>query len=302
MGSVHAMVTGRDSQILTALDRCPHTLRQILKLSEAFPTPFTSYRRVHQRLQSLGDAGWVNQWRYATASGGGENYYTLSPQGYRYMHGHDTPLPGRSRFGPVGLARQPHTRALADLIVHTVVCACRSDVLIGEFWRENELRLECQSESLYPDCTFQLLAPGERMFTFYVELDNGTQSVHSPKDRESWERKIRFYERLRDSSGTRFRVLIVSTHSQQRLAHILKTAAALARNPDRSLVYAVGLGQYLAHADSLTTPCFLDHLGRHVSLVPPIRPARRLREKTVIVLPSPRVGVRELSPVARSVC
>jgi hypothetical protein len=200
------------------------------------------------------------------------------------------------------VARQPHTRALADFIVHTVVCAHRGDVLIGEFWRENELRLESQSESLYPDCAFQLLAPGDRTFTFYVELDNGTQSVQSPKDRESWERKIRFYERLRDSSGTRFRVLVVSTHSQQRLAHILKTAAALARNPDRSLVYAAGLGEYLAQGEPLTTPCFLDHLGRHVSLVPPIRPARRPREETAVVMPSPRECVRQPSPLVPSVC
>lgn len=45
--------------------------------------------------------------------------------------------------------------------------------------------------------------------------------------------------------GTRFRVLTVSTHSQQRLTHIMKAATALARNLDRSLVYAVGLKQCL---------------------------------------------------------
>ncbi|MBI3464568.1 MAG: replication-relaxation family protein [Planctomycetes bacterium] len=267
MESPHTALTDRDIQILLALDRCPLTLRQLLKLSEAFPTPFTSYRRVHQRLQSLCEAGWVRLWRYASASGGAENYYTLSPQGFHYLHGVDCELPGPRRFSAVGLAREPHTRALADFIVHTLVAAYRSNVLIGDFWRENDLQLNVDGESLYPDCAFQLLTPGDRTFTFYVELDNGTQSVHSPKERESWERKIRFYERYRDSSATRFRVLVVSTHSQQRLAHILKTAAALTRNPDRSLVYAVGLSQYLGHAEPLEKPCFSDHRGQPVPLV-----------------------------------
>ena len=267
MGSGHATVTGRDCQILVALDRCPHTLRQILKLSESFPAPFTSYRRVHQRLRTLCQARWVNQWRYASRSGGAENYYTLSRQGYHYLHGLDTPLPGRGRFAAVGLAREPHTRALADFIVHTVVCARRSNVIVGEFWRENELRLESGSETLYPDCGFHLLTPCGGTFRFFIELDNGTQSIHSPRERESWERKIRFYEGYRDTTGNRFRVLVVSTHSQQRLAHILKAAAALARNPDRSLVYAVGLDQFLGHTEPLTMPCFQDHRGRAVSLI-----------------------------------
>ena len=113
------LVTARDLDILTALARCPLTSEQLLKLSETFAHPFTDLRRVRERLQILVAAGRVRQWRYATADRGAPNYYSLSPLGYRILHGEDAPPPAKRSHGPIGIARQHHTRSLADFIVHT---------------------------------------------------------------------------------------------------------------------------------------------------------------------------------------
>src|SRR5258708_6091605 len=45
--------TPRDLDILIALDRCPLTVAQIFKLSEIFSIPFTTIRRVQERLGLL---------------------------------------------------------------------------------------------------------------------------------------------------------------------------------------------------------------------------------------------------------
>src|SRR5438309_1645785 len=117
------LVTPRDRDLFAALDRCPLTVRQLLKLSATFSYPFTTERRVQERLQNLCAAGRVRRWLYATAGQGALSYYTLSHLGYQLLHGADALPQGRGAFGPVGHARQPHTQALADAIVHLFVAA-----------------------------------------------------------------------------------------------------------------------------------------------------------------------------------
>src|SRR5438270_12286257 len=112
------LVTPRDRDLFEALDRCPLTVRQLLKVSSTFAYPFTTERRVQERLQRLCAAGRVRRWRYATAGQGALSYYTLTPLGCRLLHGHDAAPSGRGFFGPVGVARQAHTQALAEAIVH----------------------------------------------------------------------------------------------------------------------------------------------------------------------------------------
>src|SRR6266581_3741514 len=111
------LVTPRDLDLFQALDRCPLTVRQLLKLSATFIYPFTTERRVQERLHRLSAAGRVRRWRYATAGQGALSYYTLSPLGFRLLHGSEATVMGRGHFGPVGVARQAHTRALAEVIV-----------------------------------------------------------------------------------------------------------------------------------------------------------------------------------------
>jgi len=266
--SVHHILTDRDREILLALNRTPLTAFQLLKLSETFTGSFTSERYVRQRMQALHDAGWVKRWRYATASRGALNYYKITREGFTLLNGPKAPVPSRRFFKPVSLGLQEHTRALADFIVHTLVSAKRSGIDVTYFRREQEVVLKLGSERQLPDCVFQLKTGTNRAFNFLVELDNGTEPVCSKKERESWQKKISFYDRYRDVAAGPFRVLIIVTKEGNRLAHILETARRSVGNPYRSLFYGVSLAQYLSEADVLFSSCFQNHHLRRISLIP----------------------------------
>ena len=72
---------------------------------------------------------------------------------------------------------------------------------------------------------------------------------------------------MKYSSAERFRVLIVSTRSDQRIRHIMTRTAAITRVAERSLFYDVPLSQYLATPNPVITPCFRNHRGEPVPLV-----------------------------------
>jgi hypothetical protein len=277
---VKRCLTPRDIEILLALDRCPLTVRQLLKLSETFRQQrFTSPRSVQERLQKLRDAGWVRRWPYATASRSGTpDYCKLTLLGYRLVYGEQAQPPTKRYFNEVALAHQHHTHSLSEFVVHTAVAAHRQGVAMKSFFRENTLRLQVGQENLFPDCAFELHTRDEQQFNFLVELDNGTERVRSDRDAESWQRKIRLYEQLQDQvSPRRFRVLVVTTRSRERLDHILAVATEHARNPRRSLFYAVHLDEYLGQSDAIRHPCFRDHQRRPVALIS----ARRELPRTV---------------------
>src|SRR5262249_4800675 len=155
-----APCTERDWQVLTALARCALTAEQILKLSATFPRPFPTLRKVRWRLRVLGRRRrlvppLVRTWRYATARPSSPNYYTLSRLGGQLVTGGVATLPP-SAFRAVALARQRHTRALADFVVHTLTAAHRAGVRVTNCYRENELRLEIGGQGLCPDDAFEL--------------------------------------------------------------------------------------------------------------------------------------------------
>jgi hypothetical protein len=246
----------------------------MLKLSEMFRDQrFTSLRSVQDRLQKLCEAGWVRRWPYATASRSGmPDYCKLTLLGYRLVYGERARPPTKRYFNEVALAHQHHTHSLAEFVVHTAVAAHRQGIAMKNFSRENTLRLQVGQKNLFPDCAFELHTRDEQQFNFLVELDNGTERVRSDRDADSWQRKIRLYEQLQDQAFPhRFRVLVVTTRSRERLDHILAVATEYARNPRRSLFYATHLDDYLAQADALRQPCFCDHHGRRVALVPAAR-------------------------------
>ena len=136
------------------------------------------------------------------------------------------------------------------------------------FARENTLRLDIGAESLFPDAAFELVATDDRAFSFHVELDNGTERIRSQKHIDSWERKIRLYDAYQDRCDGRFRVLVVTTRSRDRLHHILDAANALVRNPQRSLFYGIDLTSFVGESNPLFSPCFRDRRGNAVSLIP----------------------------------
>ena len=267
----------RDLAVLSALDHMPLTIEQLLKLSRTFAVPFTSASRVRGRLGRLRDAGWVRRWRYATATRGTPtDYYTLSPEGFRLLHGHTVPIPHKRHFSEVGIARQHHTRSLADTVVHLTVTAHDQSVRLVDFTRESGLRLTVGQEHVQPDCAFQLETPNKDTFNFVVELDCGSERIRSTKEVDSLERKIRLYDQFQDTCPNRFRVLFVTTRSAERLDHILHAAGQLVRNPRRTLVYGATLAELLAHTDPILAPCFRDHRQQALPLIPPL-----LRRKTV---------------------
>jgi hypothetical protein len=262
------LLTGRDLEVLTALDRVPLSAGQLQRLSGTFAHPFGSERMTRERLAALCSAGWVQSGRYATiGAGAGQNYYRLTRTGYRILYGERAEPPTKRHFSPISLPRQHHTRCLADFIVHTIVAAHGAGVTFTDFYRENTLRLTVGNDCLYPDCAFQLVLPDGREFNYLVEIDNHTEQIRSTKDADSWQKKARLYDDLQSSSPSRFRVLVITTRSGARLKTILALAATYASNPQRSILLGTPLLNYLAEAAALSAPVFLDHQLRPVSLI-----------------------------------
>jgi hypothetical protein len=254
------ILTDRDLEMLTALDRTPLTAGQMLRLSSTFNRRFQSERMVRERLATLRRAGWVQAGRYATlGAGAGQNYYRLGRTGYRILYGAEAEAPTKRYFAPISLPRQLHTRSLAAFVVHTIVAAHAASVEFTDFYHENTLKLSVGQDCLYPDCAFQLVLKDGRTFNYLVELDNHTEQIRSTKDADSWQKKVRLYEDLQSSSSSRFRVLVVTTRSGKRLKTILALAATAASNPQRLLFVGVPLAAYLAEPAALTAPLFLDH-------------------------------------------
>ena len=261
------LVTDRDLDILAALDMAPLTAEQLMKLSRTFSHPFPDPRRVRERLRRLIEAERVRAFRYATSGPGAPVYYVLSPLGYRLLHGHAAPLPSRRTFEPIGIARQRHTHALADFMVHTVAAAHSAEIRLTGHRRENSLRLDAGGDSLYPDAAFQLLTLDGRLFRFFVEIDCSNERILSEKVADSWQRKIDFYEAYADDAPNRFRVLVVVVAGEERLRHVLDAAARRARNPRRGLFYGVTLDFYCRVSGAVTSSCWLDHRGNSVPLI-----------------------------------
>jgi hypothetical protein len=268
MANPNVYLTARDYEIVRAIERCPLTVRQLRALSLTFSSRFGSDRRLQDRLARLTGAQLLRRFRYAATEGSGPFYFMLSAESYCLLHGPDDPLPSPGLFREVGMGRQNHTHRLADFIVRTIVAAHEAQVTIADMTRENALRLTVGDEQLYPDGSFTLTVPGRPPFLFYVELDNSTEVLASPRERDTWLKKLRFYEALQDSTTARFRVLGLSTRSPKRAENIAVLAASVAANPQRSLFYGAYLPDYLRHATPVTAPLFTDHRGLHISLIP----------------------------------
>lgn len=262
-------VTTRDHEILAALDLAPLAADQLLKLSATWQAPFRSSRLLRERLQCLSEAGLVRRFRYATTLAcQPTNYYVQSPAGYELVHGAGERPPVRSYCAEVGLSRQPHTRSLADVLVHTLVATHKAGLSVQHVYRENTLRIGDESEPLWPDAAFELLLPDGRGFRYFVEVDSATERLRSDRPIDSIERKIRRYEAHQERSPERFRVLfLVARAGHIRVKNILATAAAVTGAPQRSLIYATTVSDYLASDDPLTRAVFFDHRGRRQAML-----------------------------------
>jgi hypothetical protein len=285
----NTLLTPRVKEVLGALERGPRTALQLLTESETFAAPYKNLNFLRRNLQKYADAGWVRSWRYATADHAALNYYKLTRDGYRLLRGGDGPQPSASYFAEVPVARQEHTRSLADVIVHACVAGHHCGIRLASFHAENQLTLHLADEYLKPDFQMTLRSPTDQQFRFLVELDNGTEPLAATDPhRESIRRKVTFYERFQDhwfshwkQSGRRgfpprFRVLFFA-RTALRVREILAVAASHATWRNRRLCYAATVQDFLAESDVLRSAIFLDHLGHWQSLVnihPVARPLR----------------------------
>lgn len=277
-------ITQRDAEILAALDRCPLTVRHILKLSRTFSLPFRTPRRVQERLHILVGRGLLRNFQFFLPGLGTSNYYLRTSLGFQALHGEQEPLPSRWSFQSLSHARIPHWHALADFLVHTFVAAHRQGIRIEEFHPENALRLQMGEASRCPDAAFTLVRPQDgRRFPCFIEIDNASEPVRSILP-ASWTHKITFYEAYRDhcrrsGADDSFRVLALSTGGPARVQHLLHHAATLMVHKQRSIFYGLPLRDYLAHDAPLTAPFFRDNLGRMISLAGTPPPADAVRNE-----------------------
>jgi len=72
--------------------------------------------------------------------GSGQFYYTLTPESF-YLITAMTPHSRPGAFREVGIARHHHTHCLAEFIVRTLIAAPAAQADIGDFMRENSLKL-----------------------------------------------------------------------------------------------------------------------------------------------------------------
>lgn len=277
----------RDIEILTALDRCPLTPNQLCKLSQTFLRPFHSEHNLRRRLRSLEKWKLVQRFPYAIANNGqSPRYWKLTRNGYRLLYGETAALPKRRYFEAIKPGHHHHTLSLAESIVHICVAAHENGCEVVAFARENSVKLVAEPFTLYPDCSFVIRRGDGRIYSFIVELDNGTERIRSKQDVESIERKLRGYDAHQSKFSAhdpqRYLVLFITTRSEQRLQHILEVAANVMRQPQRRVFVGCDL-QSLLSADPFHVPIFEDHRGLRRTIIPtqPIDKTDKLgREKT----------------------
>lgn len=271
------ILSARDQSLLRLLARTPATTTLILKASETFSgEPFHDDRRIRERLQTLAEGRLVRAFPATQGVGGPVNWYKLTAEGYRTVHGAEATLPHRSRFEAISPSRFQHTQVIAEVIVHSLVAAHRDRCTVPFFYGDGEARIDVVSHTFYPDCFFQFALAGKQ-FNLYFEIDQSTESIDSNAE-QSIRTKLLNYETYQDSlvawwkgqaktSSRPFFRAVFLTRSQERANHILWLAQTCARNADRHLVYAATQDAYLTESRALQSPLFLDHHGRWHSLV-----------------------------------
>jgi hypothetical protein len=136
-------LSGRDLAILRLLDHTPASTQLILKASATFADePFRDERRVRERLQCLTSMRLLRSFSAPQGIGGLANWYTLTADGYRYLHGKDAHIPQRTKFEPVSASRFHHTQVLAEVSVHIITAAHARRITVSHFLGDRELTIE----------------------------------------------------------------------------------------------------------------------------------------------------------------
>jgi len=263
--------TGRDREILAALDLCPMESRDLLEMSRTFSQPFGSLDRVRRTLKRLEAARQVRSWRYATTGEGGGAaplYYKLTLEGYRTLHQSEIAIPPTKRYlSAISVGRHQHQRSLTAYVVKTHVAAHRRGIRIADSFAENTFRIDTPFGPLFPDRRFTIVLPNGRQFLNCIELDNSTETVVSKSEIDSIEMKMRKYLHDLNERAYDYRVQFVVTRSRDRANHILELAARLRPQTDFAPFYVVYLDDYLSTTDSFLAPIFASPRNPRIPLL-----------------------------------
>lgn len=226
----------------------------------------------------MADGGFVRTWSAATANGGLQNYYKITPVAFATLYGPEAELPPRAFFAEIAPSLFAHTLRLADAVVTIVTASHARQIEIVRFYRENELTLLVGQDHLQPDCFVRLGCDG-RTFNLALEIDMSQESIDSPAA-SSIRRKIGLYHAYQEQAFAdwraagkrweepRFRAVFL-TPTTQRAYHILAFTREIATHRSRRLVYAATQSSFGTDSIPLTAPLFLDHFGCWQSLVDP---------------------------------
>ena len=290
------VISKRDAEVLSLLEMTPATAAHLQQASVTFVgEPFRDERRVRERMQALGAAGFVQDFLPAAVAGGGlRHYYRLTAAGFRMLHPDAERPPGRMVVAEIAPSRLQHALATADVIVHTLVACHAAHVRILNYHGDGQLTLEIGEYRQQPDCHF-LFGYGGRNFNVLFEIDNATEPLDSLRE-QSIRTKLLGYETYQDwvlrcwrergrlEPRPGFRVVFL-TRGVQRANHMLWLARQCARNPDRHLVYAATQDAYLGHPLAVTEPLLNDHHGEWRALCDLHPSSRFLREPLRLVPP-----------------
>lgn len=299
--AMQLMLSDRDFELLRFLEITPATAAQIRKLSATFSgRPFRDERRVRERMQTLGRAGYTKTCSLSLQTGGAARYYRITALGYRTIYPDKSQSIPRSVYADLAPSRFQHTMTAADVIVHVLVSSHKRRVKVLQCHGDHQLTLEVGEYRQQPDCHFQLEYSGN-LFNLLFEIDNGTEPIDSRRE-HSIRTKILGYEAYSDwvlsiwkQAGKphprpAFRVVFLTT-TNTRANHILYMAQTLASNKDRRIVYASTQDVFLGEPDAVVAPIFNDHHGHWQSLVNSQPTANALLSPIRIMPPKHPIGI-----------
>ncbi|MEM9941567.1 MAG: replication-relaxation family protein [Planctomycetota bacterium] len=270
MKSQNTKITHRDMEVFDILKLLPLTTTQIFRISQAFSFPFPSERVVYRRMQKLASGGLARRFYFAfPSSGRNPLYWRLTNKSFQLTsEANQLTQKHRRSVASIGVSLHFHSHQLSEFLICLLLSAKKSAVDLQELKVESPISLGNDGESIIPDASFAFAAPDGGEFRFFVELDTGTERVATlQRVPSSIQKKLEFYERLRQQSTEPFRVLFVTTSSERRATNILRFSDRMSTNPTSRLIYAAHLPRLLQQNNCVTGQAFLDHKQRPVRLI-----------------------------------
>ena len=264
--SMNIQITNRDLDVFRSLEKLPFTTDQLLRFSQTFKQQFACQRILERRLKRLTEDGLLRRCYFAfPKQGRNPSYWRLTRKSHSLIHPTESKAK-RSQFLPIGVSLHFHSHNLNEFLLRLLLAASEGGLYTTRIDVEKSLEFDDQF-SITPDAMIELAAK-RRSFKFFVELDTATERVETDQRiPSSIQKKLETYERYRLTAGNSFRVLFVTTSSQQRAKNILQFANGVRSNPAGELVYATHLPSVLQCSNCLTEPVFQNHQGQPVSIV-----------------------------------